>query len=237
MTHIIWSWLTALWTWFTPDRVIAVATIIYAGVTMVMFFAIRSQARAAHRQADIAATAAEAAKRSADALINSERAWIVVDKTLPPPDMLMPQPSPGPLMVMTFGFTFRNCGKTIARPRDGRIRFHTVETSKGLPAIPDYGAKSNVHEIPRGRIIAPNQTFGGGALLEERMLSHEQITAIKQHTLSLYIYGFIAYRDFVGDDQELRFCYVYRFATGLILEGLDKDEFIPGGPEAYNEST
>jgi hypothetical protein len=55
--------------------------------------------------------------------------------------------------------------------------------------------------------------------------------------LSLYIYGFIAYRDFVGRDRELRFCYAYRFPTGLILEGIDKDEFIPGGPDAYNEST
>ena len=97
-----------------------------------------------------------------------------------------------------------------------------METSGGLPSIPDYGAKGDVHGLPPGRIIAPNQTFGGGALLEERMLSHEQITAIKQRTLSLYFYGFIAYRDFVGDDHELRFCYVYRFPTGLILEGLDK---------------
>lgn len=237
MAQLIWSWFTTALDWCTADRVIALATIVYALVTIVMFFAIRSQAKAAHRQADIARDAATAAEKSADALINSERAWIVVDDISPPPEVLMPQPSPGPLMVMTFGVRFKNCGRTIARPTDGRIRFHTVETTGGLPPIPDYGAKGDVHGLPPGRIIAPNQTFGGGALLEETMLSHEQITAIKQHTLSLYFYGFIAYRDFVGDDHEMRFCYVYRFPTGLILKGLDKDEFIPGGPEAYNQST
>jgi len=40
---------------------------IYALVTIVMFFSIRSQAKAAHRQADIADTAAKAAMKGADA--------------------------------------------------------------------------------------------------------------------------------------------------------------------------
>lgn len=71
MTHVIWGWLT-------PDKVIAISTMIYAFVTIVMFFSIRSQAKASHRQADVAYTAAKAAKQSADALIATERPWILV---------------------------------------------------------------------------------------------------------------------------------------------------------------
>jgi hypothetical protein len=192
---------------------------------------------AINRQVIANEKSANAAKLNAEALVNSMRAWIVVDKISPPPEMLMPQPSPAQLMVMTFVFRFRNCGKTIARVKEGRIRFHTVETSKGLPPIPEYGLKSNLPEIPGGMVIVPDETFQGRAFLEGNMLSEEQIAAIKQHTLSLYVYGFFAYQDFQGNDHELRFCYVYRFPTGLILVDIDKDEFILGGPKPYNEST
>jgi hypothetical protein len=73
------SMLQLIWAWLTPDKVIAITTTVYVVVTVVMFFAIRSQSRAAQRQADIADIAAQAAKQSADALINSERAWVLVD--------------------------------------------------------------------------------------------------------------------------------------------------------------
>ena len=37
------------WGWITPDKLVALATIVYALVTVVMFCVIRSQAKAAHR--------------------------------------------------------------------------------------------------------------------------------------------------------------------------------------------
>jgi hypothetical protein len=48
--NALWIHLIGL---FTSDRSIAIATVVYAAVTYVMFRAIRSQAVAAHRQADI----------------------------------------------------------------------------------------------------------------------------------------------------------------------------------------
>lgn len=42
-----------IWAWLTPDKIIAIATVVYAGVTIVMFLAIKSQAKAAHRQAGL----------------------------------------------------------------------------------------------------------------------------------------------------------------------------------------
>ena len=54
ITHVSWSWLTAVWAWFTPDKVIAVATFVYALVAIVIFFAICCQAKAAQQSFDLA---------------------------------------------------------------------------------------------------------------------------------------------------------------------------------------
>jgi hypothetical protein len=74
--------LQLMWAWLTPDKIIAIATVVYAGVTIVMFRAISSQAKAAHRQADIADRAAKAAQDSADvaqkSLVLTQRPRIVV---------------------------------------------------------------------------------------------------------------------------------------------------------------
>jgi hypothetical protein len=46
------AYVSVIVNWFSTARVIATATIVYAVTTIVMYFAIRSQAKAAHRQAD-----------------------------------------------------------------------------------------------------------------------------------------------------------------------------------------
>jgi hypothetical protein len=79
MSHVIWTWLVTIWSWFTPDRLVAIATIVYAWVAIMMFFSIRSQARAAHRQANIADLAAKAAEKAAVAATRSAE---VADKAL-----------------------------------------------------------------------------------------------------------------------------------------------------------
>jgi hypothetical protein len=64
--------MSTILAWFTPEKVIAIATIIYALVTIVMSLSIR-------RQASVAEIASKAAKQSADALINTERAWVMAE--------------------------------------------------------------------------------------------------------------------------------------------------------------
>jgi hypothetical protein len=65
--------------WFTPDRIIAVATAVYALVTVVMFFAILSQARAAHLQADIMREQIQAMERSLALQEVALRQWISIE--------------------------------------------------------------------------------------------------------------------------------------------------------------
>ena len=68
-----------------PNWIIAFATIIYAGVTIVMYKQIKSQVKATRRQAEIAEKAAnaamqsaEAAKRNIELLVERERARLIV---------------------------------------------------------------------------------------------------------------------------------------------------------------
>ena len=43
-----------VWQWLSPDKIVAIATAVYAVVTLVMFLEIRRQTRATRRQAEIA---------------------------------------------------------------------------------------------------------------------------------------------------------------------------------------
>ncbi|MGO8731485.1 MAG: hypothetical protein ACLQVM_01685 [Terriglobia bacterium] len=200
MIPIICSWLTKICVWFTPDKVIAFATIVYAGVTVVMFFAIRSQARAAHRQADIARDAANAAKQSADALVNSERAWIFGtvedfpgDGKISPTDKLE-----GVRVVcnlMNYGKTpgcIIEIGVNSDQPQD-------LEDTKARQ--PDYGQIESVYVW----------VAAGKAVRRVLELSTTDFIAINRQDRSLVIRGSFKYLDVFSNPPHItRFCFGYR---------------------------
>jgi hypothetical protein len=209
---------------------------VYAGVSIFTLRAIKRQVGIAERAATAAETNALAAKASADALAKSERAWIVVEK-LDPPTTLTP-PATGELWTTVVAFTFKNCGKTVARIRDAKTRFHVVSVAKSLLEIPDYGSGQRSREIPdAGMVLAPNHTFQIAVPLETRALSQEEAQEIRRGTLSLYVYGLIKYLDFADAPRESQFCYVWDVPRGFVLVGIDKEGFRLGGPQAYNNYT
>lgn len=126
-----------LLSWFTPDKIIAIATIVYAGVTVVMFFEIRSQAKAARDQAEISRNAADAATRSADALINAERAWVHVQLV-----------GPGRSLT-TYTLRTVNYGRTPAEIESYSVGHRCLDTEAAeLPEFPGYMVlKNEVHKL------------------------------------------------------------------------------------------
>jgi hypothetical protein len=102
-----------------------------------------------------------------------------------------------------------------------------------LPPIPRYTVGVNA---PTGTIIAPN---GGGYSHDPLLiipLSDEQREAIYFGKANLWVYGFIATRDFLGRRHKHRFCGAWH--------GVDPDEgsdepngFLEGGPAAYHGSS
>jgi hypothetical protein len=218
------SMLQLIWAWLTPDKVIAVATIIYALVTMVMFFAIRSQSRAAQRQADIADIAAQAAKESADALINSERAWVLVDIRWDDRTMMKL------ITAQTEGTgAIRDCtnaqikcvcvnhGKSPAWITVKQVGIAILET---IPQEPDFSHMSVGQYEPEP--LAPSA--------ESTRYWQPGCEGNKGTGKIMIIYGIVQYKDIFSRLRETRF--------GYVLNPAEELERIPGAAyAAYNSYT
>ena len=96
-------------------------------------------------QASATETAATAANKSADALINSERAWVFAELGQLPDNFV---PTPNQIQIVTLPTTFRNLGKTPGRIIRLSARAHQLETSASLPAVPEYPQTSTVDILP-----------------------------------------------------------------------------------------
>jgi len=222
MTHIIWVWLIAFVAWFTPDRIIAVATAVYAIVTLVMFRSINSQSKAAHRQADIAERAAKAAEKAAvaaqDSVLNIaeanrinreslqsvQRAFIIftMDFTI-----VRLANEDGKTVAWRFQLAIENTGNTPAK----EVRNYTnwrCELSEDFP-FPDLDDAGNLITVGSGNTL-PVWVAGKSKIFSfPHDISHEYIRRAEQGQGHLYFWGWASYRDvFEGTPvHHTEFCY------------------------------
>jgi hypothetical protein len=194
MTHLIWAWLVTIWSWFTPDRLIAIATIVYVFVAIMMFFSIRSQARAAHRQADIADRAAKAAEKAAIAATKSAE---VADKALRATEkavltVVFQKKDFTLTSVPVAPFRVINTGQTRAFVKE---YIAGIYISKKLPPIPlqfppGSPTSDDISPIDARRLTA--EMIGGTSISPTEM---EQI--VRGETV-LYVAGKVSYYDEFG---------------------------------------
>ena len=192
------------------------------------------QTRIASANARTARVSADVAKRSADTLVNSERAWVLVSNVLPTTIAL----STTLATVNTFAFDLENKGRTVARLTGPyRRRFELLTGMEKLADIPDYGPSAGLvpeHESPiHGRILAPGQLNG---LIYEPCVSpaitEKVADGIQKHKLRLYFYASLKYFDFTDIERELQFCYSFVPAppeTGY------PGNWVLAGPKEYNK--
>lgn len=240
MIHVIWSWLAPAWTWFTPDRVIAIATIVYAFVTIVMFFAIKSQAEAAHRQADLTEAAAKAAQRSADSLINLERPWILVragNSLLPYLTDRWYKPNGEPFTIdealrgdymVNMEYIIKNYGRSPGWMVYHWCKVEMKDAPDSMPERPDYKAKPTSFDGPDSRHMEPRRSFKNWI-----KIPFKDFIAMRKCEKFMYIYGYITYRDVWDQRHTTGFSLYYHF-PGL------GDPNLPGfypEPEKYNYET
>jgi len=221
----VWSWLAGL---LTSDRIIALATVVYAIVTIVMFRSIRSQARAAHRQADIADLAAKAAKQSADAIISSERAWIAVRakhnmKTSSRATALTGDPVEGVDCII------QNCGKTPARLTGIGMRHEIVKKGTELSGKPNH---ENMIKPMGEMLLAPGDSASRSVLVMDR-----EIRALGNTPGYLYVYGIVHYLDAFNAKRYTGFCWSCEFPSGYDSESVSEMVFRRDGPPGYNNAT
>lgn len=223
-----WDWYAPLRVWFTSDRIIALATVVYAVVTIVMFFSIRSQAKATHRQADIARDAADAAKQSADALMSSERAWMIGK-----PNMRKFERAPEPLELFMYVCNFKNIGRTPARIIQTGLALRKTKSLKDIPPEPGYekGEIFSYNEI----LIVPRDSFANTTVSQ---ITKQDYLALKPSGigLAIYAYGFVNYLDVFGNCHETCFCHYY-YIPGPLEPQIEGFRLLVDAPPAYNKAT
>jgi hypothetical protein len=198
--------------WLT-NLAIAISSIILARYAVV-------QAKASQRAAD-------ATKTSADALINSERAWIIVDiGKLPPFD-----PDPNQVQILWILPTIKNYGKTVARITRVAGILKLIPEGEKLPATPEYilgqGFDDSIDIVlPPEVPIQPRLALNG-----------DEFIKVRQGKFSLFVHGFIEYFDGISEKRRRSaYCFGY-----VIQAGYSPAEtgFYPylAAPRAYTECT
>jgi hypothetical protein len=175
--------------------------------------------------------------RNADALVNSERAWVKVEVTSfmnlssmnPPPHI--PFIWIRPIII--------NVGRTPARLTRIYGRAHRVpitanvdpHSAARLPQEPDYSEQAGVLN-QRESILPQNHEIHWFVVNTPR-----EIDDIKTRKEFLYVYGYVDYIDVGGHKRQTRFCRLYWIPYGTddpVEEGWVET---PVMPPAYTEST
>jgi hypothetical protein len=170
---------------------------------------------------------AQAAALNAEALINAERPWVMVQV----------EKLPGENAAKSvFQLNVFNYGKTPAHiiTCKGPKAEHYRVPEQNLPIPPDYGTWGW-----NRRFLAPKDSFAIGQLIDPSSLIRQAIAAEWESEqkesdgrLTLVVYGLIEYSDGVSPTlYKTAFC--YRHSRDKLSEM--GGSFIPFGPAVYNE--
>jgi hypothetical protein len=198
------NWLMVAFT-----GIIAVATLWYVVVTTRLW-------KQTKRSAD-------ATKFNAEALINSERAWVQVEVGKIPEFT----PDPTKVEILWIWPAVRNWGRTPARIVKDSVRLHQVASADGLPEVPEYQ-----NERVMDFILPPNAPHP----ILQVGLSATDFIKIKGGQSFLYLYGFVDYLDIGNARRQTRFCFYYHVPHGF---NAFPEGFYPAArvPSVYTECT
>jgi hypothetical protein len=165
---------------------------------------------------------ADAANRSAEAVVNAERAWILANIEFVPGfgGLILTDGTEGPHTWVSIRFTFTNQGKTPAWVDERRARFVIIDH---VPPTPDLEAteliKDGADFVP---LAAP------GILATDDSISAEGRDDSNDVVKVSLIYGVVRYWDVYGNRRQTTFG--YRITPDRKLRRL-------GEYAAYNQST
>ena len=205
-------------------------TIFVGGVVCIIYF---YQLRAMRESVEKAGEAAKAARDSADALINSERAWVIVDIDQGE------RPTEG--KPLGFICPVWNTGKTPARIIYKASHLMIIERISGSDDVP----MSGLDETPKlsgtssSDILAPAKPGQPGSLFISGHVTTSKVTRndmerLEQKQIYLYAYGVIEYLDTFGRNRKTSFGFLWH---PKIAGDLQANQWVRDGKPAYNEST
>jgi hypothetical protein len=165
----------------------------------------REQSEIAKQAADASKEAAEAARDSANTLLNSERAWVLVEIGQIPNF----QQEPDKLEFLWIHPTIRNYGRTPGRIKNIVARIALMPDGQGLPPKPEYptgqGANLMVDVVLPPSV--PIQPIKLG-------MTGQEFIQVQQRKLFLYVHGFLDYLDISDIRRHSGFCYFYQVQAG-----------------------
>jgi len=190
----------------------------------------RKSAEATKASIPLQRQAAEAALLNAQAVINSERPWVMIQ--IQESMVSREKTNEGISDLRSFRFSIFNYGKSPAHILNCKMLFDVLDNpDKTLPIPPDYGT-----DEWRKRFLAPHDSFPISA---EIYPSNMKLTISAQSADrgkglrhgELVTYGLIEYSDGISTSAyKTAFC--YRHEKGLLSSM--GGHFVPCGPEVYN---
>ena len=158
--------------------------------------AIHVQTGVLERQAKASEDSANAASRTAEAIIKIERAWI---------DVYLMKVGPA-----VYQMEVTNCGRTVARIKEYSL---VPRLSPPVVKLPEDGGSysfQTTQVVHASRLLEPREkpwVAEGLNLIEN--LGKEDFAAVWANRRGLSYYGVIKYDDIAGEPHETEFCYYF----------------------------
>ncbi len=204
--------------------VIAVATIVYVVLTRRLW-------KETKRSADAAMKSADAATRSVEAVMDVDRALLLIlwENFI----HINPETRHNGVLSHCFNWHFQNAGKSPAFILKVSSRFIAIRSLDDLSPEPVYLAPRELSYESEPLLLGKD--FGPVYSPLESDLPFDQMEAEhRSKKCLLYAYGFVRYLDTYRRPHETRFGLVYDSAPTLNHE---YDRFRLAGPPAYNRYT
>jgi hypothetical protein len=193
--------------WIPTDSV-GLYTMVLAGFTFLLvvvsgaqgYFILRAD-KTARAAADAAKQSADAAKRSADVAVAVELP-IILFTTIKLVKIESDEPvSSGVPPSTTFlNMSYKNSGRTAATLIDQCVEHVVIDR---LPDVPIY---EHIFPFAPGTLIEPGRATPASIQNYFIKLTEDNIANMEDGSKSLWVYGYIAFRDFLGDRHEAKFC-------------------------------
>jgi len=199
----------------------------YAGILLGLSLLkkIERQGRYTEAAVDAAASSAQAALLNAQAVIDSERAWILITV------------EPSRSMENSFTVMATNRGRTPARILETMERHRITVDERRLPATPDYSSEERSAPFTP-TILLPGEFTAIKPFCREDVKglcdSEERFKRIETWEEKVFLYGKVLYRDLIAPADspvhETNWCCWY-------IHGRQNSGLVIAGPPDYNSHT
>ena len=177
---------------------------------------IQSSASDTKRAVEAAAAAADAAKLNAQAVIDSEQAYIFVNIERSNMELFQQAAtyegshdiSAGNMGAVEIIFSIKNYGKT---PAFFKELSHQIVIGPNFPAEPSY---EFARPMPVSLVLGAGETSQKIAVSAESVLTVAVAKSVYASESSLWFYGFVSYDDAFGFGQEFRYIWHYNGQSG-----------------------